>query len=769
MEFPRPGEGCPLVLNGERLSPDQLALGLCGVACIVGPNGSGKSNLVDAVRWVLGEQSLKSLHGKKSEDVIFSGSEKKARLGLAQVSLHLNNEDGAIAYDYPEVVISRKIYRNGESDYRINSSKVRLQDVLLLLAQAHFGQKSYSIVSQGSIDQVIMANPHDRKDYFDEAVGVKQFQLKRDQSLNKLESAWNNLRQVEALLAEIRPRLNSLTRQVKRLERREKLEKELSEVQRQYYGWRWQELSGKIEKLRPDLEKGESELNKKSKSLKELQEQLNALEKQDSRSKIFNELQGKYQNILDQKNKLHEEKLILQNKIELVKQRLTEKVLPLSPSALIERLRALENLRERLGENLMSSKPRNFAQAKEDLAELGRLLKDLIEQIQNPKTKEKVKAEAAPDLILELKEVEKDLGAAGEQVEKAQEELANFNSQEEKKKGKFFELQRQITSEQNQYNNLAGQVSASRVEMARLEAHREDLKQEIVQETKDSKWLENYHAVKINEAESQNEISRLKHQLDLIGGVDPQTVSEYQQTKERFDFLNTQAEDLKKSVKSLEQIINELDERIQTQFDSAFKKINKEFSHFFKILFGGGKAELILIKEEAEQPASAEDSVGKPDNQDGEEAGAEGGILDKLIFAEENLSPKRFLKKKTGKVITGIEIIATPPGKKVSHINMLSGGERSMSSIALICAIIANNPSPFVILDEVDAALDEANSQRFAKIVNELAHKTQFIIITHNRATMHQANILYGVTMGDDGISRLISLKLEEAQQIVRQ
>ena len=769
LEFPRPGEGCPLVLNGERLSPDQLALGLCGVACIVGPNGSGKSNLVDAVRWVLGEQSLKSLRGKKSEDVIFSGSEKKARLGLAQVSLHLNNEDGAIAYDYPEVVISRKIYRNGESDYRINSSKVRLQDVLLLLAQAHFGQKSYSIVSQGSIDQVIMDNPHDRKDYFDEAVGVKQFQLKRDQSLNKLESAWNNLRQVEALLAEIRPRLNSLTRQVKRLERREKLEKELSEVQRQYYGWRWQELSGKIEKLRPDLEKGESELNKKSKSLKELQEQLNALEKQDSRSKIFNELQGKYQNILDQKNKLHEEKLILQNKIELVKQRLTEKVLPLSPSALIERLRALENLRERLGENLMSSKPRNFAQAKEDLAELGRLLKDLIEQIQNPKTKEKVKAEAAPDLILELKEVEKDLGAAGEQVEKAQEELANFNSQEEKKKGKFFELQRQITSEQNQYNNLAGQVSASRVEMARLEAHREDLKQEIVQETKDSKWLENYHAVKINEAESQNEISRLKHQLDLIGGVDPQTVSEYQQTKERFDFLNTQAEDLKKSVKSLEQIINELDERIQTQFDSAFKKINKEFSHFFKILFGGGKAELILIKEEAEQPASAEDSVGKPDNQDGEEAGAEGGILDKLIFAEENLSPKRFLKKKTGKVITGIEIIATPPGKKVSHINMLSGGERSMSSIALICAIIANNPSPFVILDEVDAALDEANSQRFAKIVNELAHKTQFIIITHNRATMHQANILYGVTMGDDGISRLISLKLEEAQQIVRQ
>ena len=143
--------------------------------------------------------------------------------------------------------------------------------------------------------------------------------------------------------------------------------------------------------------------------------------------------------------------------------------------------------------------------------------------------------------------------------------------------------------------------------------------------------------------------------------------------------------------------------------------------------------------------------------------------MEKLESAEENLSPKRFLKKRTGKVITGIDIVATPPGKKVSSISMLSGGERSLASIALICAIISNHPSPFVVLDEVDAALDEANSQRFSKILDELSHKTQFVVITHNRATMHQSNILYGVTVGDDGVSRLISLKLEEAQKIVRQ
>src|SRR3989338_518243 len=307
--------------------------------------------------------------------------------------------------------------------------------------------------------------------------------------------------------------------------------------------------------------------------------------------------------------------------------------------------------------------------------------------------------------------------------------------------------------------------------MAKLETRQQDLKQEIKQELVELKWLDGYRAEKIDEDELKTEISQLKHQLELIGGVDPEMVKEYQTTKERHDFLAAQAEDLRKSIKDLEQVIFDLDGQIQIQFDSAFKSINKEFGKFFKILFNGGKAELVLIKEDLasqDKEVSPDKVQIKPgENEISEEEGP--GILDKLMVAEENLSPKRFLKKRTGKVITGIDIIATPPGKKVSSINMLSGGERSLTSIALICAVIANNPSPFVILDEVDAALDEANSQRFSKILSELSHKTQFIVITHNRATMHQANILYGVSMGEDGISTLISLKLEEAQKIVRQ
>ncbi len=764
LEFPRPDKGCLLVSDTQKG-------GGCGIACIVGPNGSGKSNLVDAVRWVLGEQSLKSLRGKKSEDIIFAGSDKKSRLGLASVSMTLNNEDGAMPIEYPQVIISRRLYRNGESEYLINKNKVRLQDILMLVAKSNFGQKSYSIISQGSIDQVIMATPGERKDYFDEAVGVKSYQIKRDQSINKLESAWNNLRQIDALLTEITPRLNSLTRQVKRLERREKIEIELKEVAWQYYGFLWHNLETKIGQVKPQLKEIEKELTKKEAELRESQNHLRSLEKEDSRSAVFGQLQQKYQIILDEKNKLREEQLILKNKIEVNKQRLIQKAVPLQVHEIIEKLKAITELHEKMILNLDQKDLAKFSQCREEARELGGLIKDLLEQLENPKIKEKVQGEIDKGLLEELADIEKEMSGIDSRLESARKEIENFNQAEEQKKGKFFDLQRQITAKQDEYNRLNNQASSLRVEMARLETHQQDLKQEIKEETGNMEWLAEYKAEVINEQEVKQKMLNLKHQLELIGGVDPETVKEYTETKERHDFLSEQAEDLRKSINSLEKIINDLDEKIQTQFDHAFKDISKEFSKFFKILFGGGKADLILLKEDLsenkEAPTITESEQALADGQEAETA--QPGILKMLEDAEEKMSPKRFLKKKTGKIITGIDIAAQPPGKKVSAITMLSGGERSLASIALICAVIANNPSPFVILDEVDAALDEANSQRYSSIIAELSHKTQFIVITHNRATMHQANILYGVTMSDDSISKLISLKIEEAEKVVRQ
>src|SRR3989338_1408909 len=607
LEFPQPGLGCPLVPNGQAGKPADLPAGSCGIACIVGPNGSGKSNIVDSIRWVLGEQSLKSLRGKKSEDVIFSGSEKKVRLGMAYVGLHVNNQDGTMPIDYEQVVISRKLYRDGESEYRINKSRVRLQDVLLLLAKSNFGQKSYSIVSQGSIDQVIMANPNERKEYFDEAVGVKEFQLKRDGSINKLENAWNNLRQVEALLVEIKPRLNSLIRQVKRLERREKVEQELRQSQRQYYGWQWSDLDKKINTVSPQLKTAESEATKKNQAVRMIQDKLKALEKQDSRSKVFNELQQNYQKFLDEKNKLREEQLILQNQIEVAKQRLVEKISPLPLPDIISKIKEIDRLHDQIVSNLAGASAVQLAQAKQDIQDLTKLIKGLLKQLENPAvSKSGAGAAVDPELVKDLESTTDDLSAIEKKVSQARQAVENFNQKEEEQKGELFSLQRDLYDQQNEFNALSGQASQLRVELAKLETHNQDLEKTVQEELGDLSWLKIYQPQKINELELYSNIQHLKHQLELIGGAEPGVAEEYQKVKERYDFLSNQAEDLRTSIKSLEKVITDLHDKIQVQFDTAFKNINQEFSKFFKILFGGGKAELVLIKEEQKEPAGPE-------------------------------------------------------------------------------------------------------------------------------------------------------------------
>jgi len=253
------------------------------------------------------------------------------------------------------------------------------------------------------------------------------------------------------------------------------------------------------------------------------------------------------------------------------------------------------------------------------------------------------------------------------------------------------------------------------------------------------------------EPELFEEIQRLKRNIELIGGIDPQVAGEYKQTRERYDFLKNQSADLKKAMEDLDKGIENLEETIKKQFNQSFEQINKQFIQYFKILFSGGNAKLALVKE-----------VPREELEEMEEEEVEQTIEE----ADEPVPSEKGERKR--KEVVGVDIHAQPPGKRLKSINMLSGGERALTSIALICAIIHINPSPFVFLDEVDAALDESNSIRFASIIERLSKKTQFIVITHNRATMHKAGILYGVTMGDDGVSRLLSIKMEEAEDVIR-
>ncbi len=829
---------------------------------IVGPNGSGKSNVADAVRWVLGEQSIKLLRGKKSDDVIFAGSDKKSRLSFAQVDMYLDNSDKQAPIDYDQIVITRKIYRDGESEYLLNNTKVRLADIQILLAKSRIGQKSYSVIGQGTVDHLLTLSAQERKDFFDEATGVKQYQMKKDQAVNKLLATHENLLQADQVLQEITPRLRSLARQVKRLEIKEELETNLHEAQTHYYSYLTANLSTELTQTKKNKTTEEVKLQKIKTELDGIQHQLEGQSTGPTRSEEFDLLQRKLTSLQDEYNILSREKtrlegsrdlelmktgqqdvVWLQGRLDVLKNKEQKLTISLDETkhradTVAKQLKQLDTRWQEISrswkqaETALSknaSPEQHLAELIDEAAQLETEMQSLqtlvhkgdnwqelqrlwqgftsklnifIGKIRNKPTtsqqeivtsfqslsadKDKLNSELQEarmndqQLKHELQTIEQQLQETKQESHKLQEqieqtgsgsvvnekELANlstkqltlakeietltaqissFNQLEEVKKTKILEWQKQYSRLQYDYNLISTEVNKYNVELAKLETRNEDLSREIAEE------FPSFQATKVqtlNAEEVRSKILDLKRQLAIVGSIDESTLTEYKEVKERHEFLTQQTTDLNEAMGSLKKLIKELDETIAKQFNENFVHINNYFGKYFKKLFSGGNAKLILEMHE-------------PEEQEQEESSKEqGGNADSTVDPEDK-------KKLTFESLDyGIEIIATPPGKKLSGINMLSGGEKALTAIALISAIIANNPSPFVLLDEVDAALDEANSIRFADIISELSDKTQFIAITHNRATMHNAKILYGVTMGDDGISRLLSVNFSEADKI---
>lgn len=989
----------------------------CGITAIVGPNGSGKSNVVDAVRWVLGEQSLKLLRGKKSTDVIFSGSAKKAQLSLAEVSLYLNNDDGLAPIDYSEVVITRKLYRDGSSEYLLNKQEVRLFDIVMLLAKANFGHNTYSIIGQGMVDKIVNYSNEERKEFFDEATGVKQYQIKRDRSVSKLKKSRENLGQAETLAIELEPHLKSLTRQVNKLHQRKAIEAELRSLQLFYYGRLWQDLSRQYDDQALAFNTHEKQRLRLENRLAELHQRSEELQNAGSRTEEYDKLQEIYNQELSKQNEIMKGLAIIRGKLEVEYERVGKHDLSYLENKKVEAEQRLKNLetelrslslklqsnqtkledRERrakiisdeilvwqnnleimqdeyyrlknggktnyqleavkevlglknkidgicgtvsdlgrvknsryesalsagagnrlsavvvetdevavacinwLKENRLpavtffplnrlkkfqlsreaeeivveggslglaseavvcDNKYRsvfeqifgntiiveNLNQAKNiginrermvtldgDLLEktgvmrggfrkpeslTWKILEDKffpeakIKEIASLKAKieeqrrdreadflainelktvvsvdsEKIKsldfevatwrkdlekinsdlisAELTPEqrsaFLSELadkkKVLEADLTSIESLLTESRDKIDNFNLEEERKKQEIFSLQQEAYGLQNELNEVSNNLSQVKIDLARVETRKEDVLSSIREnlgDTWDFSSREDYSRVDLED--SKLKIDRLKKQLEMIGGIDPEIEKEYEEVKVRFEFLTEQSGDLRQAIKDLEKVVQELDKLIKKQFEDEFERINKDFSRYFKQLFDGGSAKLSLVNREEEQ-TEAEKIREQITSQN---------IEDTLIDVEPIEAIKEiYPEDKSFLANMGIDIEACPPGKKIKAITMLSGGEKTMTALALICAIINNNPSPFILFDEVDAALDESNSAKLSAIVKELAHKTQFVIITHNRAIMSESDVLYGVTMQGDGVSRLLSLKLNEAEAI---
>lgn len=716
-----------------------------GLTAIVGPNGSGKSNIADAMRWVMGEQSLKQLRGKKSEDVIFSGSDKRARMGMAEVSLFLRNDSGFKIQDSgsrnedsietilnsPEIAITRRLFRDGTSEYLLNGNRARLADINLLLAKANVGERGFTVIGQGMIDQFLFLSPEERKEAIDEAAGIRHLQIKKNEAERKLEATRENLREAELLLAEIEPRLRSLSRQVKRLSEREALEGELKALQSKHYGALYRSIHREAENLKRGVGQAEKAVAEREVDLRAIQAKLNTLEKAETSSSKLLDFQKELEPLHSERQRLRDRAF----EIRVAAERSKNVQLPMA--AVIAGIEAVQADEQSLLSKIKNATTLEELEAiKESAAALDRRIGELLATIRGEtRNKENEK---------NLAEVERGIGEVNAKITSVQEKIAAASKGEQEQKSAFFALQREYQNLLEIVTRLRSDLGERRISFAKTEQRLEDLESEIKAEMQIgdiAPLLEGAADEPLdpargdNPAESTEEayrhIQRLKQQLAAIGGIDPEVVKEHGETSTRYETLKTQFDDLIAAEGKLLELGKELDDTIGRAFHDAFKKISVEFEKFFRILFNGGNAKLIYIEPET-----------------------------KTLEVAEGEDPT---SAKTVTTRPGVEIQAQPPGKKVKSINVLSGGERALTAIALISAIIAVNPSPFVVLDEVDAALDEANSIRFADIVFELTEKTQFIVVTHNRYTMERAGMIYGVTMGDDAVSKILSIKLEEA------
>ena len=721
------------------------------VTAVVGPNGSGKSNVVDAIRWVLGERDLKGLRVARSEEIIFGGTPNKPRMSLAQVSITLDNSDNSLPIDFKEVVIARRINRDGETDYLINQSSVRLKDIVELLAKAKIGSQGMTIVNQGSADSILKASAKERRLMIEESLGLREFQLKKEEAKRRLVSTEENLSKTRSLLEELLPHLRSLRRQVGKWEKREEIVSNLGGLEKIFFGGQFKEIylgknenEEKIKSFRVTLEKEE-------KILVELEKQFEDLNKKRP------DFSQEFKNIRNDIEKLEQEKGVILRELGNIEgqlqgiKRLASQRASFKPN-FQEIDSTLRSTRELLSKILDLN----------DLDTLRKELQQIIIKIDSVFEKEKEDNSANEEVV----SLEKTREEVSQKIKSFDEKIRVFNNQldelrkkDEQTGADSHDILMKTQKQRSYINSLSQQMNEMTLVKERMEMKEADLLLKLKESGLDANDFALEKVKELDVVESMREqdfggtfndlemkIMRMRHDLSAIGEVDELLIKEAKETEDRYQFLSKELNDLEKAKIDLETIVDELTEKIDNEFSASLKVINDEFNKYFRIMFGGGKARLAITK--VPKRTKKTDAEAKQETV----ATVDGGEVEASTDnAEDN---KEFEP--------GIEFHLELPKKKINSLEVLSGGERSLISISALFAIVSAMHPPFVVLDEVDAALDETNARRFSKILGELVAKTQFVVITHNRSTMESAQIMYGISMAEEGISRAISVKLEE-------
>lgn len=730
------------------------------ITAIVGPNGSGKSNVVEAFRFVLGEQSLKSMRGKKGEDMIFNGGRDLSKSNRAGVKIVFDNrlieqngEHNRLFnnHTFDEVVIERAVNRDGTNEYNINGNSVRLRDIIELLAEANIGSSGHHIISQGEADRLLSSSNKDRKEMIEEALGLKLYQYRKEESQKRLLKTQEHMKEVESLRRELAPHIRFLKKQIEKIEKAREVRGELKNLYKEYFAYEKVFLDSEKNDIKESRIDPERELLTLDEKLTEVKKILAQNQTSTEFTNELFELEAELKNIRFNKEELSRSVGRFEGEINYINKNIDKRKLELENKDNTDikvSFFEIKNLINKIKTVLTDIKSGVY----KDEAEIKQVSNDLVNECElyvKSKNNEGESIDFEPDyneidrIKLLIVNIEDDIKALNDKEIVVLDQYTQTKNKIESFKNDNVEAEKDLLKTMSRKHEIQSKLDILKQKENLYIERNQEYERDMIEATA----LIGVEAIRYDDIQAHDfdkqkqhdrkyQVEKFKIRLEELGGSgDESVMKEYNDVNERDEFLLKEMEDLTKSMQDLEIIISEVSLQINNLFNDGIEKINKQFSTFFKQMFGGGEARLIVTEEKKRKRKTLDEDDEDMDLEDNEDEVKE----------------------------IGIDVFVSLPHKKLKGLSMLSGGERALTSIALLFAMSQVNPPPFIILDETDAALDEANSRRYGDMIELLSKHSELILVTHNRETMSRAGVLYGVTMGSVGYSQLLSIGFDEA------
>jgi chromosome segregation ATPase len=770
-----------ITIKGFKSFPERTTLVFSpGVSVIVGPNGCGKSNVTDAVLWALGEQSPLSVRGQSMQDMIYAGGEGVGPSRFAEVEVVLEqtpadssaSRPGSAGSEFSEIAISRRVERGGEGSYRLNGARARLADVIETLADANLGREMHSVISQGRVEEIVLSAPRERRLLVEEAAGLGKHRKRRRRAQLKLERTQDNLDRALDVEREARGRLRPLKRQAQAADIHARLERDAAELRGRLLA---AELRGHEHELAAaEAEAGaarearcklDAELAEVNERRTEIEEQL--ADRDRERTEAWGRLtavRAAHERLTVRAEALAGRRTQLAAELDCRRQALGSLAEELAratgargsdnPVAVgLSRIgEALERAGADLERALAAGSDADRAEAvggvregADHTAALARRVEALLGSRRQDSLSARIEHEAAiVERLAELCEAAADArdatGARAATLERSMlgegagddvsERLRACSREEAELQTRLRAAGERVTEAEVRVAHLGDRRAEAAAELQRIAA---TLGRELGAAEADLTDDER--------EEIEAKLERLARRREQLGPVNPLAEAEYKEALAHVEDLETQRTDLETALAELQSLIRDTDRKIHAAFEETFAATEKNFEELVEHLFPGGRGRLRLVDaERGPKPV-----LGGAESPEPEAADAEEDEGDE--FASQ-----------------GVEIEVTPAGKATRRLSLLSGGEKALVALAFVFSVFLARPSPFYILDEVEAALDDANIDRFLQLVTRFSDRAQFIIVTHQKRTMDAADVLYGVSMGTGGITKVVSRRFEAEQ-----